>query len=208
MQKPKQSVLNRHLTPELRCRTKKLCADIVREVLAPAMNNQAGKGVPSPSADISAEERFKTFKRVMHGHVWPAPEVVGFSGHPPLSRSYSVQKWLHGGKRDFVKCVRKAALLELSAADYEDYDLEPLRILIGDDGARFCRLLHAEDAAMMEQRMNGMEADLATIDRKIRDLNRTKDAFGEMRYRIDLYDNSYEAVICGGKAGWLWTITQ
>lgn len=206
MQKPKQSVLNRHLTPELRCRTKKLCADIVREVLAPAMKNMTGKDLPS--VDLSPEKRFKAFKRVMHGHVWPAPEVVGFSERLAFSRSYTVQKWRHGGKRDFVKCVRKAAMLELSNADYEDYDLEPLRILTGDDGSRYCRLLHAEDAAMMEQRINGMEADLATIDRKIRDLNRTKDAFGEMRYRIDLYDNSYEAVICGGKAGWLWTITQ
>ena len=97
---------------------------------------------------------------------------------------------------------------ELASADYGNYDLKPLRILTGDDATRFCYLLHAEDAAMMEQRMNGMEADLATIDRKIRDLSLAKDAFGKMRYRIDLYDNSYEAVICGGKAGWLWTITH
>ena len=206
MESPRQPARNRFLTPEAKCRTKKLCADIVREVLAPAMKNLTGKNVPS--VELSAEERFKAFKKVMHGHVWPASDIVGFSGRPPVSRSYSIQKWRHGGKRDFVKCVRKAALLELAGADYENYDLEPLRILTGDDGPRFCRLLHAEDAAMMEQRMNGMEADLATIDRKIRDLNRPKDAFGEMRYRIDLYDNSYEAVICGGKAGWLWTITQ
>lgn len=206
METPIQSVHNRLLTPETRCRTKKLCADIVRDVLAAAIKNTMGQNVPS--VGLSAEERFEAFKRVMHGHVWPAPEVVGFSGRLPFSRSYSVKKWRHGGKRDFVKCVRKAAMLELSSADYENYDLEPLRVLIGDDGSRFCRLLHAEDAAMMEQRMNGMKADLAIIDHKIRDLSRTKVSFGEMRYRIDLYDNSYEAVICGGKAGWLWTITK
>ena len=200
METPIQSVHNRFLTPETRCRTKKLCADIVRDVLAAAIKNTMGQNVPS--VVLSAEERFEAFKRVMHGHVWPAPEVVGFSGRLPFSRSYSVKKWRHGGKRDFVKCVRKAAMLELSSADYENYDLEPLRVLIGDDGSRFCRLLHAEDAAMMEQRMNGMEADLAIIDHKIRDLSRTKVSFGEMRYRIDLDATSYEAVICGGTAGW------
>jgi hypothetical protein len=52
--------------------------------------------------------------------------------------------------------------------------------------------------------MNGMEADLAVIDRKLTSFQREKAAFGELRYRIALYDNTYEAVICGGKGGWLW----
>ena len=67
-------------------------------------------------------------------------------------------------------------------------------------------MLVAEDAAMMEQRMNGMEADLAVIDCKLDAFCRTREAFGELRYRIDFYDNSYEAVIRGGKGGMLWTM--
>jgi hypothetical protein len=49
-----------------------------------------------------------------------------------------------------------------------------------------------------------MEADLAVIDRKLTSFQREKAAFGELRYRIALYDNTYEAVICGGKGSWLW----
>lgn len=57
----------------------------------------------------------------------------------------------------------------------------------------------------MEQRMNGMESDLAVIDRKLDAFHRKHEAFGELRYRINLYNSSFEAVIRGGKGGWIWT---
>ena len=145
------------------------------------------------------------FKTVMHGNVWPAADVIDYAGRLAFRWTYSVAEWRHGGKRKFAKIVREAAAKELAEADYSAYDLSPLRCLIGDDGGRFRRLLRAADVAEMEQRMNGLEADLAVIDRKIDAFRRNREAFGEMRYRIDLYNNSYEAVIRGGKGGWLWT---
>ena len=45
--------------------------------------------------------------------------------------------WQHGGKRKFVKEVRAAAQAELAEADYEVYDLTPIRCLIGDSGPRW-----------------------------------------------------------------------
>ena len=176
---------------------KKLCADIVREVLPPDM--KLGMG---------AEERFEMFKRVMRAHVWPAEEIVGYVGRFAYSYRYSIAEWRHGGRRKFAKLVRDAAMRELADSDYADYDFGQLGTVVGYDGSRFCRLLQAEDAALMSQRLDGMERDLAMIDRRIGALRRTRDASGEVRYRIDLYDNSYEAVICGGKAGWLWAKMQ
>jgi hypothetical protein len=70
-------------------------------------------------------------------------------------------------------------------------------------------MLAAEDAAAMGQRMNGMEADLAMLDKKLKRLYGGRGAPalpGEFRYRIALYDNVYEAVICCGKGGMLWTM--
>ena len=70
-------------------------------------------------------------------------------------------------------------------------------------------MLAAEDAAAMGQRMNGMEADLAMLDKKLKRLYGPRAGApmpGEFRYRIALYDNVYEAVICGGKGGMLWAM--
>jgi len=145
------------------------------------------------------------FKAVMHGHVWPGSNIIHSEGRLAFCWTYSVWKWRHGGRNRFAKRIREAALDELADVDYSVYDLTPICNLIGDDGARYCKLLHAADVAEMEQRMNGMEADLALIDCKIDTFRRTREAFGELRYRIDLYDNSYEAAIRGGKGAWLWT---
>ena len=145
------------------------------------------------------------FKAVMHGNVWPAADVVDYTGRLAFRWTYSVAEWRCRGRRKFARLVREAAAKELAEADYSVYDLSPLRCLIGDDGGRFRRLLRAADVAEMEQRMNGMEADLAVIDRKASAFRRTPETFGELKYRINLYDNSYEAVIHGGKGGWLWT---
>ena len=121
---------------------------------------------PSPF-DFTEEERFRMFKAVMHGNVWPAADFIDYGGRLAFSWTYSVRAWRHGGKRKFAERVRRAAANELADADYAVYDLKPIRCLIGDDGERFRQLLRATDAAEMEQRMNGMEADLAVIDRKL-----------------------------------------
>lgn len=179
-----------------------LCGDPVADALR-AIGRQPCVCSPSPN-DFTEEERFLMFKHIMHNHVWPMAEAVTWQGRIAYSWTYSVRRWKHGGKRNFIGLVRKSAQMELAEADYSVWDLSPIHCLIGDDGHRFCRLLSAVDATEMEQRMNGMEADLAVIDRKLTSFQREKAAFGELRYRIALYDNTYEAVICGGKGGWLW----
>ena len=181
---------------------KKLCGEPVTDALR-AIGRKSMACEPSPF-DFTEEERFRMFRAVMHGNVWPAADFIDYGGRLAFSWSYSVRAWRHGGKRKFAERVRRAAANELADADYAVYDLDPIRCLIGDDGERFRQLLRATDAAEMEQRMNGMEADLAVIDRKLNALRRNGEAFGELRYRINLYDNSYEAVIRGGKGGWLW----
>ena len=182
---------------------KKLCGEPVTDALR-AIGRKPMACEPSPF-DFTEEERFRMFKAVMHGNVWPAADFIDYGGRLAFSWTYSVRAWRHGGKRKFAERVRRAAANELADADYSVYDLRPIRCLIGDDGGRFRRLLRAADAAAMEQRMNGMDADLAVIDRKASTFRRTPEAFGEVRYRINLYDNSYEAVIHGGKRGCLWT---
>ena len=159
------------------------------------------------------------FKHLMHSHVYPAADLFGYDGRITYSWTYSIWTWQHGGKRKFVKEVRAAAQAELAEADYAVYDLTPIRCLIGDSGPRFCRMLAAEDTAAMGQRMNGMEADLAMLDKKLKRFYGTRAGVtlsgggreatalpGEFRYRIALYNNVYEAVICGGKGGMLWAM--
>ena len=196
---------------------KKFCGDAVAEALR-AIGRCRGSCDPAPW-DFTEEERFKMFKHLMHGHVYPAADLFGYDGRATYSWTYSIWTWRHGGKRKFVKEVRAAARAELAEADYEVYDLTPIRCLIGDSGPRFCRMLAAEDAAAMEQRMNGMEADLAMLDKKLKRLYGPRAGVtpsgsghgatalpGEFRYRIALYNNAYEAVICGGKGGMLWAM--
>ncbi len=186
---------------------KQFCGDAVAEALR-AIGQRRGSCDPVPW-DFTEEERFKMFKHLMHSHVYPAANLLGYDGRTTYSWTYSIWTWQHGGKRKFVKEVRAAAQAELAEADYEVYDLTPIRCLIGDSGPRFCRMLAAEDAAAMGQRMNGMEADLAMLDKKLKRLYGGRGAPalpGEFRYRIALYDNVYEAVICGGKGGMLWAM--
>ena len=181
---------------------KRLCGSIVAETLR-SIGRWHGKREPEPS-DFTEEERFAMFKHIMHEHVWPVADIIHYDGRITYSWVSSVWRWRHGGKRKFVEYVRKSAAAEIKEADYTVYDLTPIRCLIGNDGPRFCRLLTASDVAEMEQRMNGMEADLKVIDRKLDWFRREKESFGELKYRIALYDHTYEAVIRGGKGGWLW----
>ena len=193
---------------------KQFCGDAVAEALR-AIGQCRGSCNLAPW-DFTEEERFKMFKHLMRSHVYPGADLLGYDGRTTYSWTYSIWTWQHGGKRKFVKEVRAAAQAELAEADYEVYDLTPIRCLIGDSGPRFCRMLAAEDAAAMGQRMNGMEADLAMLDKKLYG-GRGATALpiggrgasalpGEFRYRIALYNNVYEAVIRGGKRGMLWTM--
>ena len=92
------------------------------------------------------------FKAVMHGNVWPAADVVDYTGRLAFRWTYSVAEWRCRGRRKFARLVREAAAKELAEADYSVYDLSPLRCLIGDDGGRFRRLLRAADVTLKERR--------------------------------------------------------
>jgi len=208
---------------------KKFCGDAVGDALR-AIGRRRGDRDPVPD-DFTERERFDMFRHLMHEHVYPCADYIGHEGRLTYSWTHSIWSWRHGGKRKFIERVKASAQEELAAADYDVYDLREIRCLIGDDGSRFCRMLVAADAAMMEQKMNGMVADLATIDRKLkwfcggghagrvtlpacgREGRVTlpgggffEAALSEIRYRIALYDHSYEAVIRGGKGGMLWTM--
>ena len=185
---------------------KKFCGDAVRDALR-AIGRLRGDCDPVPD-DFTERERFNMFRYLMHEHVYPCSNLLGYEGRTTYSWTHSVWSWRHGGMRKFIERVKEAAQEELAAEDYEVYDLRQIHCLIGDDGPRFRRMLVAEDAAMMEQRMNGMEADLAAIDRRLKWFcgGAGHVALPELHYRIALYNNVYEAVIRGGKGGKLWTM--
>lgn len=186
---------------------KKFCGDAVGDALR-AIGRRRGDHDPVPG-DFTERERFNMFRYLMHEHVYPCSDLLGYEGRITYSWTHSVWSWRHGGKRKFIERVKASAHEELAAADYEVYDLRQIRCLIGDDGPRFRRTLVTADAAVMEQRMNGMEADLAAIDRKLKWFcsgGHEATALPELRYRIALYNNIYEAVIRGGKGGKLWTM--
>ena len=181
---------------------KKLCGEPVRDALW-AIGLRVPKSRRIVPEDFTEEERFRMFKAVLHGQVFPAAEITGWDGRTTYVDEHSVWAWRHGGRQRFEERVRASIAEEVARADYTVYDLSPLRCLIGDDGAFFCRMLSAADAAEAEQRMNGMTADLDVIDRKL-DRIKKGESFGDLRYRISLYDNAFEAVIHGRRGGWLW----
>lgn len=181
---------------------KRLCGDPVAEGLR-AIGRSRGACEPAPG-DFTAEERFRMFSHVMHAHVRPVADIVNYDGRVVYSWTESVRSWRNGGKRKFVERVRRSAEEELAEADYTAYDLSQIRCLIGNDGPCLCRLLSLADAAEMKRRMDGMEADLSVLDRKLTWFRRARESFGELRYRIALYNHTYEVVIRGGRGGWLW----
>ena len=82
--------------------------------------------------DFTERERFDMFRYLMHEHVYPCSDLLGYEGRLTYSWSHSVWSWRHGGKRKFIERVRASAQEELAAADYEVYDLKQIRCLIAD----------------------------------------------------------------------------
>jgi hypothetical protein len=181
---------------------KSLCADLITDALRRVGGWQSARR-PRP-CDFTEEDRFAIFRRIMHDHVRPIADSLDYAGRTAYSWTFSASAWRSGGRRDFEKRVRRSAQEELAEIDYRVYDFSPLDCIIGDDALHFCELLEASDAVVMAQRMNGMEADLALIDRKLKWFLAKKEPFGEIKYRISLYNHMYEAVIRGKKGGWLW----
>ena len=77
---------------------KKFCGDAVAEALR-AIGQRRGSCNPAPW-DFTEEERFKMFKHLMHSHVYPAADLLGYDGRTSCSWTYSIWTWQHGGKRN------------------------------------------------------------------------------------------------------------
>ena len=143
------------------------------------------------------------FRAVLHEQVYPMRDFRSSHRWSTHAVSYSALSWSLFGRRRFVRTVRAAAEAELRLAGYADYDLSPLRSLVADDGPLFCRMLSVLDAAEMEVRMKGMEADLDVLTRNVargRKVPGTGEAF---RYRIALYECAFEVTVRKGMSEWM-----
>ena len=67
---------------------KKLCSDAVRDALRSVGQWPLSRN-PSPH-DFTEEERFRMFRAVMHGHVWPVADIIRYEGRFAFCWTYSV----------------------------------------------------------------------------------------------------------------------
>ena len=178
---------------------RKLCADSFTIALRAVGRSPDRRYAPG---DFTQDERMRMVRAVLRENAFPMAEWT--MGRLALCAHHTVASWRAAGRRKFVERVRRAAAAELAAADYEAYDLAPLRDLVGADGPLYVRLIEAQERAAMAARLQGMEADLRVLDRKLGRLAAADAA--ELRYRMSFYEESFEAVIHGGKGGWLWRI--
>ena len=186
---------------------RKLCGDPARDALRAIGRTVLGTRPPVP-ADFTPEERFRMFRAVLHEQVYPMRHFGPPDRRATRSVSYSPDAWLLFGRRRFVREVRAAAAAELRQADYAVYDLGPVRTLVGNDGRLFCRRLSALDAAEMEVRMRGMEADLDVLTRKLAGGRMPSGADGAFRYRIALYECVFEVTIRKGIGEWIRSLVS
>ena len=113
---------------------KKFCGDAVGDALR-AIGRRRGDCDPVPG-DFTERERFDMFRYLMHEHVYPCSDLLGYEGRFTYSWTHSAWSWRHGGKRKFIERVKASAKEELAAADYEVYDLRQIRCLIGERANR------------------------------------------------------------------------
>ncbi|MBR4416647.1 MAG: hypothetical protein IKS67_07755 [Victivallales bacterium] len=66
---------------------KKLCGKPMLDALR-AIGRKPMVCEPSPF-DFTEEERFRMFKAVMHGNVWPAADFIDYGGRLAFSWTYS-----------------------------------------------------------------------------------------------------------------------
>lgn len=84
---------------------KKLCGEPVRDALW-AIGLRVPKSRRIVPEDFSDEERFRMFKAVLHGQVFPAAEITGWDGRTTYVDEHSVWAWRHGGRQRFEERVR------------------------------------------------------------------------------------------------------
>lgn len=147
--------------------------------------------------DFTEDERYRMVKSVLHNHAFPG----GMEGRLPewrvQRRIYTLDEWELNGQRRFVQEVSAVAMGELDEVDYTEYDLSPLRQLIGNDGPILCARLAAADRTDYRLRLEAMKADLTLLGRKARGLSDVS-AASEISYRIAFYEHAFEVRIRTG----------
>ena len=168
----------------------------MRDALRAIGRDEVNAGRMCPG-DFTEDERYRMVKSVLHNHAFPG----GMEAHVPEwrveRRIYTLDEWQAGGQRRFVQEVSAAAMGELDEVDYTEYDLSPLRRLIGNDGPILCARLAAADRTDYRLRLEAMKADLTLLGRKARGLSDVS-AASEISYRIAFYEHAFEARIRTG----------
>ena len=146
---------------------------------------------------FTGPERYRMIEAVLHAHAFPG----GMEGRVPewrvQRRTYTLAEWELNGQRRFAQEVSAAAMGELDEVDYTEYDLSPLRRLIGNDGPILCARLAAADRTDYRLRLEAMKADLTLLGRKARGLSDVS-AASEISYRIAFYEHAFEVRISTG----------
>ena len=153
--------------------------------------------------DFTGSERYRMIEAVLHAHAFPG----GLEGRVPewrvQRRVYTLAEWELNGQRRFVQEVSAAAMGELDEVNYTNYDLSPLRQLIGNDGPTLCARLAAADRTAYRLRLEAMKADLALLGRKAQGLADVS-AVTEITYRVDFFEHAFEARIRTGRRLATW----
>ena len=181
---------------------RRLCGDPVRDALRAIGRDEVNAGRMCPG-DFTDDERFRMAKTILHNHAFPG----GLEGHVPEwrveRRIYTLDEWQAGGQRRFVQEVSAAAMSELDDIDYTEYDLSPLRRIIGNTGPSLCAQLVAADRTAYRLRLEAMKADLALLGRKARGLADVS-AASEIAYRVAFYEHAFEVRIRTGRRLATW----
>ena len=181
---------------------RRLCGDPVSDALQAI--GREGMDIRGLRPDtFTFDEQFRMVKAILHNHAFPG----GLEGHVPEwrveRRIYTLDEWQAGGQRRFVQEVSAAAMGELDEVDYTEYDLSPLRRLIGNDGPILCARLAAADRTDYRLRLEAMKADLTLLGRKARGLSDVS-AASEISYRIAFYEHAFEVRIRTGGRLAIW----
>ena len=174
----------------------------MRDALRAIGRDEVNAGRMCPG-DFTDDERFRMVKAILHNHAFPG----GMEAHVPEwrveRRVYTLAEWQAGGQRRFAQEVSTAAMSELDDINYMEYDLSPLRRLIGDAGPSLCARLAAADRTAYRLRLEAMKADLALLGRKARGLADVS-AVTEITYRVAFYEHAFEVRIRTGRRLATW----
>ncbi len=172
---------------------RRLCGDPVRDALRAVGREDVLPGQVHPG-DFTIGERYRMVEAVLHEQAFPGGMERRVPDWRVQRRVCTLDEWRHGGRRRFEQEVSAAARSELEGVDYAEYDLSPLRCLIGECGRSLCARLSVADRTAYRLRLEAMKADLALLGRKAQRLALDGTA-AEFTYRVDFYEHAFEARI-------------